>query len=99
MESEISGRPVTTSTVARLPPRAQNRRTGWNDLSRMKGNFHVRFSGECGRGNPPALTRRSRAKVVRRIVDDGWITIVSMTRLWWELSPARPKISVLSVQV
>jgi hypothetical protein len=23
----------------------------------MKGNFHVRFLGECGRGNPPALTR------------------------------------------
>ena len=23
----------------------------------MKGNFHVRFQGECGRGNPPALTR------------------------------------------
>jgi hypothetical protein len=23
----------------------------------MKGNFHVRFRGECGRGNPPALTR------------------------------------------
>ena len=25
--------------------------------SRMKGNFHVRFQGECGRRNPPALTR------------------------------------------
>ena len=23
----------------------------------MKGNFHVRFLGECGRSNPPALTR------------------------------------------
>ena len=23
----------------------------------MKGNFHVRFLGGCGRGNPPALTR------------------------------------------
>jgi len=23
----------------------------------MKGNFHVRFLGECGRGNPSALTR------------------------------------------
>jgi hypothetical protein len=29
----------------------------YEDLSRMKGNFHVRFLGECGRGNPPALTR------------------------------------------
>jgi len=45
-------------TVVRLPPRAHDRRTGWNDLSRMKGNFHVRFLGECGRGNPPALTRQ-----------------------------------------
>ena len=23
----------------------------------MKGNFHVRFLGECRRGNLPALTR------------------------------------------
>jgi len=29
----------------------------YDGLSRMKGNFHVRFLGECGRGNPPALTR------------------------------------------
>ena len=33
----------------------------YEDLSRMKGNFHVRFLGECGRGNPPALTRPSEA--------------------------------------
>ena len=25
------------------PPRAREERTGWSDLSRMKGNFHVRF--------------------------------------------------------
>ena len=31
--------------------------------SRMKGNFHVRFRGECGRGNPPALTRLGLAKM------------------------------------
>src|SRR6266481_1766494 len=37
--------------------------SGWpyEDLSRMKGNFHVRFLGECGRGNPPALTRQTGA--------------------------------------
>jgi len=33
------------------------KRRPYEDLSRMKGNFHVRFLGECGRGNPPALTR------------------------------------------
>ena len=34
----------------------------------MKGNFHVRFLGECGRGNPPALTRQ--ACLCRAVV--GW---------------------------
>jgi len=30
----------------------------------MKGNFHVRFLGECGRGNPPALTRPAASSEV-----------------------------------
>src|SRR5216684_3811860 len=36
----------------------------YEDSSRMKGNFHVRFLGECGRGNPPALTRPNRPQTV-----------------------------------
>ena len=37
----------------------------------MKGNFHVRFLGECRRGNLPALTRltflnRSLARAVKK---------------------------------
>ena len=36
----------------------------YEDLSRMKGNSHVRFLGECGRGNPPALTRQAGASRV-----------------------------------
>src|SRR5579859_3908081 len=62
MESEISGRTLSASTWLALPPRAHDRRTGWKGSSRMKGNFQVRFLGECGRGNPPALTRLSGDK-------------------------------------
>ena len=29
--------------IVRLPPRATTMRTGWSGLSRMKGNFQVRF--------------------------------------------------------
>src|SRR5207245_10429013 len=32
------------SNVVRLLPVPTTARTGWSDLSRMKGNFHVRFS-------------------------------------------------------
>jgi hypothetical protein len=44
--------------------RKRIRDRSYEDLSRMKGNFHVRFLGECGRGNPPALTRRAGARRV-----------------------------------
>ena len=56
--------------VVELPPRAHDRCTGWKGLSRMKGNFHVRFLGECGRGNPPALTRQVCARVVTNEVEE-----------------------------
>jgi hypothetical protein len=37
------------SDVVRLPPVPKSSRTGWNGLSRMKGNFHVRLFGGGGR--------------------------------------------------
>jgi hypothetical protein len=46
--------------------RKRIRDRSYEDLSRMKGNFHVRFLGECGRGNPPALTRQAGAGSRRR---------------------------------
>jgi hypothetical protein len=54
----------------------------------MKGNFHVRFRGECGRGNPPALTRyiqtyskQKKGLRVRKAQDPG-IRESSLNRIW-----------------
>src|ERR1035438_5560752 len=44
-------------SVVRLPPRARNKCTGRIGLSRMKGNFQVRFL-EGGGWQQPASTRR-----------------------------------------
>ena len=46
------------SNVVRLLPVPTTARTGWSDLSRMKGNFHVRFL----EGGGLAIARRYSVK-------------------------------------
>ena len=60
-EHDAKRLPVRIAKLAAHPDSGSFRipREEWpyEGSSRMKGNFHVRFLGECGRGNPPALTR------------------------------------------
>ena len=51
------------------PPRAHTERTGWKGLSRMKGNFHVRFLG--GRGRATARAYPAYTAIIRCVSGDG----------------------------